>query len=631
MLSQKQLEIIEKAKRSRPEGAQGKNLESSREIAAFSFLGPRTEEAKALDLLAVNAMLGGLPATIGQALGLGGKEKIKEARELTGGYGVASEALGLLPISLATGGGGLGRQMVTGGTLGGILGGTLADPGQAVGGSALGTGIGIVAPPVIQAPFAALSKAGKIAARPFVPKAQQAEERIISELAKLDMEPKSLQQFIEQPSPVTLAEQAGGEFSTGLEPLVRAATSETGAAAKFAQEKLGKRAATAAERVLQSADVLPSGDVKSIAASLSQKRAEKASTLYTEAFDDFIPDEEIVSSVSKLFYGDKASPTLKSALDKAVKNLKDDVELDVEIPKDAKLEDMAPKVFNRALDQVKQVIDDKISVAIRKAKWSEVRRLTNLRNSFLNQLDDVNPSYANARSQFAGDLAVENALELGRNIFGKKMDASTVRDFISGASESEIEHFRIGVSDFIRSQLDEGKISNIKYLLNKDFMKRLESAWPSKKSFDNFADTVRQEIRMYERGGQMIPNMPRISGSDGSILGAVEQAFLETAPAGRLASGSTRSGIVVGLTSSLRKLLNQTGKMSPEESEDITRMLLSNTPEERRATIDRLINSGKLNDDFLSGFAGFMRNAIDTVNKGISRSRIATTTPTLEE
>ena len=580
--------------------------EYSPSIGAFSPLGPRTPEAEALDRLAVNAALLGAPTKI---IGSAAEKKIAEDRRLTGGYGAATEGISMLPISLLVPQGKTRlAKTVAGGLFGAASGYGLSGEGQEAAGTGIGTAIG-VAPPLAGAALKGGYGAAKgLASRFFSTPEELAVKRSQKAISEVGLTPQILEEAIPEPSPITLAEQTAGEYGEGVLPLVRQAVAGMGKTREEALEQIGERTASSPKRVSDVAEkALPKGDADKVALGVKTKRAETSKELYDSAYKDFIPSNGVLSSIGKLFSGKNRLPTLGKIQEKAINNIRDDVELGLDIPYTktvnvggkqtevpVTISDLSPEAFNRVLNEAKVILDDKISSQIQKSKWGEVRRLTNLKDSFVKILDDANPIYAKARAEFSGDTALINALDMGKNVFGTKMTAKDVGAFLNNATKSEKEHFRLGVSKFIQEQLESGKIKNVRGLLNKDYMNRLESAWPDKESFNLFSSTVKSEVKMAEQGAKLTSGTGRVAGEDGTILGAISEAATSTPVAGRAAAGSTQSAIAVAASKFIRNIFGEFGKIGPEEADELAKIWLASTPEQRAVSVGKLVQTNKI-------------------------------------
>lgn len=613
--------------------------EYSPSIGAFSPLGPRTPEAQALDALAANAAFVAVPGLLAEALGYDGRERLSEARDITGAYGTAAEAIGLLPSSLMLGGGSLARQMFTGTAYGGGTSFALAGPENVGMTTVHGAGLGAVAPPLVKGAFAVPGMVSPVLRNVsdslFLSPAKRAEKRILRELAKTDETPASLMAQAGREEPITLAEITGGEAYVGTQPLVTQATSETGMAAKLAAEQLGERTAGAGERVaaVASSD-LPKGNASEVASVIRETQKQGSNKLYSIALDDFVPDENVVSTLSSVL---KRFPDLVKPFKEAKNSIHNTPKLDIQIPKTktvlingtkkevpTELKDLSPRAFNYVLDNMKKQLDAQIQSAIKKKDWGKVSQLTQLKDEFISVLDDVNPDYKTAREFFSGEQALMNALDIGRSVFKNKLTLENIQTFMKNATPSEKEHFRLGVSTFIQDQLESGSISSVKGLLSKDFQSRLKAAWPDIDSFNKFVSTVKTEIGMAEGASRMTPS-PSVAQEEGVFRTAVSAPV-----AGRVVGGRTASGLAVGLGDIIRRLQ---GKMDPQEALEVTKMLLSSTPDERMATLLRLENSGKINrnmfTDILSGLGSIGRFSADQIERLFADMPGVVTTPSV--
>ena len=119
----------------------------------------------------------------------------------------------------------------------------------------------------------------------------------------------------------------------------------------------------------------------------------------------------------------------------------------------------APDV--RTLDQVKRGLD----YIIRSGRRSEnaaaqdaAHALNEYKNTFLNVLDEVVPSYGMARSQYKGDLEVLDALDIGRNQYSK-MSPEEVTDYIGKLTPAERDAVRIGYAQQFKDKIGNAKNS----------------------------------------------------------------------------------------------------------------------------------------------------------------------------
>jgi hypothetical protein len=98
----------------------------------------------------------------------------------------------------------------------------------------------------------------------------------------------------------------------------------------------------------------------------------------------------------------------------------------------------------RFWDQVKRGIDAQIGKAERNADSSKVQELTGLKNSLVESLDRLVPTYQQARAGAAHFFGAENALEAGQNYVTQNFANTETRRALSQMSQSERQLFQDG-------------------------------------------------------------------------------------------------------------------------------------------------------------------------------------------
>jgi hypothetical protein len=166
----------------------------------------------------------------------------------------------------------------------------------------------------------------------------------------------------------------------------------------------------------------------------------------------------------------------------------------------------APDV--KTLDQMKRGLD----YIIRSGRRSENAAaqdasyaLNEYKNTFLNVLDEVVPDYKIARQQYKGDLEVLDALDFGRNQFGK-MAPDRAADYVSKLTPAEKDALRIG---YAQQFID--KIGNSKNAINaaeevlgaENNVGRLQTLFDTPQEFEVFKGILRAESRNVKSGQQI--------------------------------------------------------------------------------------------------------------------------------
>lgn len=113
----------------------------------------------------------------------------------------------------------------------------------------------------------------------------------------------------------------------------------------------------------------------------------------------------------------------------------------------------------RTLDAVKRGLDDILEqsrndVTGRLDLDQRGRAIDAVRRSFLNHVDELNPTYAEARSIYAGPASVRDAIAMGRDNGGRGRWQDNLRQF-NEASPTEQQGHRIGRADYEHKRLEK--------------------------------------------------------------------------------------------------------------------------------------------------------------------------------
>jgi hypothetical protein len=585
-------------------------------MGAFQPLGPRTEEAQALDLLALQGATLGLPAKGLAAVGIEGpQEAVEAARELTReqkvddvDLGMLSEALGTVPSALATGGGGLLAQMGKGAAYGTAAGLGLSERGQEATGATVGGVIGGLAPPVLSllgVPFrVAAATPAYIRGLTKSPE-KRAVERIVEQMDAAGITPEQVAARVGEKGPITFAEIATTPtLREGLQTLVGEAAAPRGAARTLVSKQLEAREAGRVDRITAEMADLPDQAVDETIGSLSALRTQKSDPLYEEAMEfkptGFSERQQFMNTTDpvtgKSLKEISILPNVSKAIVEAKKTLKNE---GYKIPKTNRFvtknkKQETPEIM-RVLDLAKRELDDDIADAINAGRNNQKRILTKQRDQLVRILDEANPSYASARGAFEEYSQLIKAAEDGANVLGTKAQRMTPRkisNFLSSASDAQKENFRVGLSQAVREKIADNKIGEVKKLLEQKNISVLRAAWPNKESFSKFESVLRREIDMAESAKEMRPKKPKASEIE---TGLIEKAISSATPAvtGRIGGGSPRGAGFV-YAGNIARNLRAGGGMSDEEALEVARLLMASTPEDRLATLNALVDAGKV-------------------------------------
>lgn len=158
------------------------------------------------------------------------------------------------------------------------------------------------------------------------------------------------------------------------------------------------------------------------------------------------------------------------------------------------------------LDMVKRGLDDLIEspkAVNSKGQYTEFgRAVVKLKNDLLSKLDDATTDtetgksiYKSARDAFAGPSALISSAELGRTIFNK--DADFIADKIKGMSQSELEAFRVGAFENLRSiaGTQSGQTRLLNMWKEPATQEKLKQIFPSERAYREFASDIAAEAR----------------------------------------------------------------------------------------------------------------------------------------
>lgn len=603
-------------------------------MGAFQPLGPRTEEAQALDLLALQGLTLGLPAKGLAAVGVEGpQERVEAARKLTGGYGTAAEALGTVPSALLTGGGGLLPQIVKGAAYGAAAGTGLSERGRELEGGIIGGAIGGLAPPAISLLGVPFRLAGSVPSylRGLTKSPEErAVERITTEMTAAGITPQQVAARVGEKGPITFAEIATTpSLREGLQSIVKEAAAPRGAARTAVSEQLAAREAGRVDRITAEMADLPQGSVDETVGSLSALRTQKSDELYEQAME-FNPTgvsarTELMNTVDPVTEKTLKEIVVLPNVSRAISVAKDTLRNEgYKIPKINRFVSKNPKQETpevmRVLDLAKRELDDDIADAAKAGRNNQKRILKKQRDQLVRILDDVNPSYAEARGAFEQYSNLIKAAEDGANILGKpkdRMKPKQIKSFLKGSTEAEKENFRIGVSQSIREKLADNKILELENFLKDKNLSVLREAWPSPESFARFERVVRREIDMAKSAKEMLPTQPKASEVDAGVIDAILSS-VTPAVTGRVGAGSPRSAGFV-LAGNIARNLRAGGGMSAEEASEVVDLLMASTPAARKETLNRLVDSGKLQktkmDAILSTLRGYAQPVGDVLSE----------------
>jgi hypothetical protein len=339
-----------------------------------------------------------------------------------------------------------------------------------------------------------------------------------------------------------------------LTGLTRTAETIPGRGQQIARNFFDERAAGQRLRLVQSArNASATSDLDRNVIDVINSAESKAVPLYEEAYSQVL---DITPQMAELL----KRPALKSALRKAgttVRNLGFSDEI---------IDDVTDVRF---MDTVKRSLDDQISVAQRQGRKDQVRTLTEIKRSFVDEIDRQVPAYAEARNVFSGEASIRDAIDLGRNVLKTSTSSSDIDAAVVRMTESELQGLRHGVINGIAENLDS--LQNVtgaaKRFANVPRIKNiLSTVFSDQEALQQFLDDASNEALFAQ--------------TRNTVLGGSPTARIQAA------SRATESGLspvniavdsaTGGMSTAVRKIRDVVFKdnITPEVAEEMIKILL---------------------------------------------------------
>lgn len=343
---------------------------------------------------------------------------------------------------------------------------------------AAGTGavIGAVAAPVASGGLNLVGKGMTRLAQPIIRAASNTPERqarnIVNRAVELDeLGPASVRSELDRLGPeATLA-----DLGENLSGLARGVTAKPGRARTIAANLLHDRQGTQKERLLKAAGVdFDLDDFKKSFFAVMNQRKSAAAPLYDEAYAQGLRITPELGALLK-------RPIMRKVLKKAQTIIADEGGQGGHV---------------RLMDAAKRELDDKIGAALRSGKKETARRLLNIKNDLLAQVDEQVPSYKQARDLFSSEAASRDAANLGRSMFSSKIDLDDIDFAVGNMPAGEIQAFQMGAIRGIVDKLDtlpESRNAAQKLIESPRARGILKAAFPDEASLNKFLQTARAE------------------------------------------------------------------------------------------------------------------------------------------
>lgn len=219
---------------------------------------------------------------------------------------------------------------------------------------------------------------------------------------------------------------------------------------------------------------------------------------------------------------------------------------------------------------------------------SKGRDLSMMKDELLEELDDINPDYRQARNLFAGDEALQNAMRRGEQFL--TMKTRDVEQAVRGMSDSEREGFLTGAVEAIREKMGrarEGEIGEFRFLETTNTREKLRKMFPAGREGDR---QLAQLMRTLRRERTFATTRQQLIGNSQTALREAARRAAESGVAvptsAEIISNPVRGTIQAGIQKAGRAL----STISDKSMEELGRLVLD--PNNVEAVISEMQRRG---------------------------------------
>jgi hypothetical protein len=225
---------------------------------------------------------------------------------------------------------------------------------------------------------------------------------------------------------------------------------------------------------------------------IAENASKLAAPLYKKAYETPVPFTESLEGILKTPAGKRA---LIKAQEKIANSQSQFKHQFAQVADDGSVK-ITRVPDTQGWDYVKRALDDEISQLRRAGAKDDARILTNLKNKMLDEIDEANPAFAEARKVWSGQASMDDALELGREALEQSPEAT--RRLLAKMSEADKQAYRIGVADALRKKIGRTDFTHnalLKFFSSRDAVANLRAAFASDEQFAEFRKAMFAEAR----------------------------------------------------------------------------------------------------------------------------------------
>ena len=386
-----------------------------------------------------------------------------------------------------------------------------------------------------------------------------------------------------------------------LADLAQTVAQRTGAGTRKVESKISKQQSGAKERTYQQAQrALQSGDYYGEEQRMLGELRRNAGSVYEQAYaHGDVDDPRIVEALKNpqfQVFWNKARAIAETEAQAAKLRGEDPARFALpEIYKPSgRMDERGNELLEltrlpdvRTLDYIKRGLDATIDSGFRGQGMStaEASALRQLRNEFVNAIDENAPAYKAARQQYAGDMEVLDALRAGYDEF-PKMDHEQVMAMVAKMSDAEKNAFRTGVVRDIYGKLFKSNrnINAASMMEAPEMQAKLQPLFESPSQFRLFKAAMERESQLFKQANEMLRGSQtgkrtvmrdKFEGGDDDVAQAAAQALT--------------GGWMSSLTGIASRALYKT-TMTDDMADKLAGMLMSSDPKEVAAVVKLLEN-----------------------------------------
>ena len=276
----------------------------------------------------------------------------------------------------------------------------------------------------------------------------------------------------------------------------------------------------------------------------------------------------------------------------------------------------------KTLDYIKRSMDDTIKTAIRAGDDGQVRRITALKNSLVNEIDGADKSglYAKARSTSGDYLSTKSAMEQGLDFL--KDDVENISRRMSNMGKAEKDAYRSGVVKVLRNDIDnkyDGQ--NVARLFDKQSNRVKLQSMLSPKDYTKLLNDALATDNIYKLRNQIVDGSP----TNGKKIAAQEFQSGIDEIAMNIATGNPLSA---GYKAAKRIAGKMFDGISDKSAGEVADILYTTDPKAKYQVIKSLLNESKKDTGLRATEAAQKLKAFYAISDGLKTLGGNTSQPT---